>query len=80
VLDKYEARYGKDKRDYAEQTIDKWKSGRVHMSGLVAGPLYSLLPPLMPLNDKYDLTRSLWKHVCPARTRSSEWARTLIRR
>jgi hypothetical protein len=36
------------------------------MSGMVAERLYSLLPPLMPLNEKYDLTRSLWKHICPS--------------
>jgi len=35
------------------------------MSGMVASRLYALLPPLMPMGEKYDLTRSLWLHVCP---------------
>jgi hypothetical protein len=66
VLGRYAQRFGRSKREYAEQTMADWRSGRVHMSGLVAERLYSLLPPLMPLTDKYSLTESLWKHVCPS--------------
>ena len=65
VLDEYERTYGADKRAYAEETIPKWRSGRVQMSGLVAGRLYNLLPPRMPPNERYSLVQSLWEHVCP---------------
>jgi hypothetical protein len=36
------------------------------MSGLVAGRLYALLPPRMPLEAKYKLTEALWQHVGPS--------------
>ncbi len=66
ILDAYEAKYGRDPREYAERTFPKWRSGQVHMSGLVAGRLFNLLPPRMPLPAKYKLTESLWQHVGPS--------------
>jgi hypothetical protein len=39
------------------------------MSGLVASRLFNLLPPLMPLEAKFDLVDSLWRHVSPSRKR-----------
>lgn len=66
ILDRYERQVGQKARSYAEKTFPDWKAGRVHMSGTVAERLYSLLPPLMPLTEKYTLTQSLWKHVCPS--------------
>jgi hypothetical protein len=36
------------------------------MSGLVAERLFQLLPPSMPLADKYRLTETLWKHYGPS--------------
>ena len=65
----YGKRYGESKEDYARKTLTKWQSGRVHMSGLVAKRLFSLLPNYMPLEMKYQLTENLWKHVSP-KTRS----------
>ena len=65
VLDAYERKYGRIKREYAENTLPRWRSGRRHMSGLVAGRLFSLLPPRMPLRDKYGLVDTLWKKHCP---------------
>ena len=35
------------------------------MSGMVASRLFNLLPPRMPIAEKYKLTQSLWKHVGP---------------
>lgn len=70
VLDEYEHRYGISKRTYAESTIKKWKSGRVKMGGETAERLYSLLPPKMPLAEKYKLTESLWRHVGPSSRRT----------
>jgi hypothetical protein len=66
ILDKYEREHGKQARDYAEKTLYKWKGGSVKMSGMVAERLFSLLPPTMPIETKFKLTESLWKHVGPS--------------
>jgi len=65
LLDKYEALYGTAPRDYAQQTIPKWRSGKVHMSGLVAKRLFDLMPPLMPLSQKNQIVEKIWKHYGP---------------
>lgn len=66
ILDKYERKYKRSAREYAEKTLPSWKSGKVHMSGMVAERLFNLLPPTMPLEVKLRLTESLWKHVGPS--------------
>jgi hypothetical protein len=66
IFDEYGRIYGSDKRDYAEDTFNKWKTGRRKMSGLVAGRLYDLLPPRMPLNKKYELIKTLWESLGPS--------------
>lgn len=63
IMDEYETLYGFKARDYAEETMGKWKIGKVQMSGMVAERLFSLLPPRMPLSIKYQLINSLWEHV-----------------
>lgn len=65
ILDAYGQKYGAGARDYAEKTIDKWRTGRVQMGGMVAERLFDLLPPRMPLTVKYQLVENLWKHVGP---------------
>jgi hypothetical protein len=66
ILDAYEAKYGREPREYAEVTLPKWRSGKVKMSGMVASRLFKLLPPRMPLQEKYKLTKNLWQHVGPS--------------
>jgi hypothetical protein len=66
VLEEYGHKYGLQAKEYAQETIPKWRTGRVHMSGLVAGRLYALLPTRMPLEAKYKLTEDLWRHVGPS--------------
>jgi hypothetical protein len=66
ILNLYEAHYGTQKRQYAQQTIDSWRTGERRMSGVVASRLYNLLPPLMPLEAKYRLITNLWHHVGPS--------------
>ena len=70
ILDQYERKFGNSARAYAEKTYPKWKSGKVHMSGMVAERLFNLLPPIMPLEAKFQLTESLWKHVGPSSTKN----------
>ena len=66
ILNEYERQYGALAREYAEETLPKWRSGRVHMSGMVATRLFKLLPPRMPPAEKYKLTENLWRHVGPS--------------
>ncbi len=70
ILNDYERAYGHAARKYAEQTIPSWEGGRVHMSGMVAERLFGLLPRYMPLEQKYKLTESLWRHVGPVSRRT----------
>ncbi|HEY3778274.1 MAG TPA: hypothetical protein VGL35_09460 [Rhizomicrobium sp.] len=65
VLDLYQQEHGLQAREYAELTIPKWRTSSVKMSGQTAERLFNLLPPLMPLQAKYQLTENLWKHVGP---------------
>jgi len=65
IFEEYGRKYGRIKQEYAEETFHSWKTGRVKMSGLVAGRLFNLLPPRMPLKDKYVLVEHLWKEYCP---------------
>lgn len=66
IFDKYEKDFGASPREYAQKTYPRWKSGRTHMSGLVATRLFNLLPPFMPLQQKFQLTESLWSHIGPS--------------
>lgn len=69
VLQLYGQRYGQDARDYAVQTMSDWRSGRRKMAGQTASRLFNLLPPLMPIGEKYKLTEGLWRHVGPSSKR-----------
>ena len=69
ILDAYQAKFGPKPGSYARQTFPKWKSGETQMSGLVAERLFSLLPNYMPLETKFNLVESLWKHVAPSKKR-----------
>lgn len=69
ILDEYERIHGRSARDYAEKTIPKWRSGETQMSGMVAERLFSLLPKYMPIEQKFKLTESLWRHIGPTSRR-----------
>lgn len=64
-MEEYGRLYGSSARSYAENTIPVWRSERRKMTGLVASRLYALLPPRMPLTDKYGLVKNLWSHYGP---------------
>lgn len=66
LLDEYESHYGSAAREYADVTFPRWRSGQVQMGGQTAERLFNLLPPRMPVADKYRLTKSLWEHVGPS--------------
>lgn len=62
VLNAYGKKFGKQKLDYAIETLPSWRSGARRMSGLVASRLFSLLPNFMPTKQKFKLVESLWAH------------------
>jgi hypothetical protein len=66
ILEEYCAQFGADARNYANSTIEKWRVSTVRMSGMVAARLLKLLPPRMPLSEKYRLIENLWNHVGPS--------------
>ncbi|MEX2598794.1 MAG: hypothetical protein WD533_03970 [Dehalococcoidia bacterium] len=70
LMDEYGRLYGEAARQYALETIPKWRSGRVTMSGMVAERLYRLLPPMMPYETKYEIAAELWKHTGPVSRRT----------
>jgi hypothetical protein len=53
---------------YARRTYNQWASGQRRMSGLVAGRLFDLLPPIMPADDKHRLVERLWRTYSPKST------------
>jgi hypothetical protein len=65
VLALYGRQYGAEARVYARSTIDKWRSGDVQMSGMVAERLFELLPIYMPIETKFKLVENLWKKLGP---------------
>ena len=65
LLDKYESLYGASARAYAQQTIPKWQSGSVQMSGMVAQRLFDLMPPFMPIAQKHQVFEMVWKQYGP---------------
>ncbi|MBB3995194.1 hypothetical protein GGR95_002846 [Sulfitobacter undariae] len=64
----YGRQFGFDKQDYAEQTFTKWKGGERKMSGLVAGRLFDLLPPIMPMDLKLRIVEGLFDKAGKKRT------------
>lgn len=65
LFESYGEKYGNDVKEYAVETFPQWKSGKRQMSGLVAGRLYSMLPPMMPLETKYSMVKVLWDKYGP---------------
>lgn len=65
ILEEYGRKYGRTKMEYACNAYPYWKNGQRQMSGLVAKRLFSLLPPKMPVQKKYELAENVWKHFGP---------------
>lgn len=55
----YEISYGITAATYARKAYLKWRSGEVRMSGATAERLLRLLPPLLPLEARFELVRKL---------------------
>ncbi|MGH7707759.1 MAG: hypothetical protein ACREM6_07510 [Vulcanimicrobiaceae bacterium] len=65
VLHKYGELYGENAREYASDTIPKWLTGTVQMSGMVAKRLFDLLPPFMPAEQRNNIVETIWKRYGP---------------
>lgn len=59
LLEEYAEQYGDAPAQYARDTFPKWKNGTVRMSGKVAERLLNLVPPRLPLSDRFDLVKKL---------------------
>lgn len=66
LLSEYAQAHGWTAANYARETIPYWKSGKRHMSGMVASRLYALLPPHMPIDTRLKLLETLWKKYSPS--------------
>ena len=66
ILIAYGKQFGDVAEEYARGVMPRWKSGQVKMSGTVAERLFKLLPPRMPIGEKYKLTEGLWTHFGPS--------------
>lgn len=53
----YERDYGRSAASYARNAYLKWRSGQVRLSGTTAERLLHLVPPLLPLNSRFELVR-----------------------
>ncbi len=69
IFQLYRKKFGDKPADYAEEAYPDWKSEKRYMSGRVATRLFSLLPPIMPMKDKFHLVDTLWEHVGPTKKR-----------
>ncbi len=70
LLEQYARLYGESAEQYARATIPRWRSGSVHMSGMVAERLFGLLPPFMQADQKNKIVEAIWKSYGP---RSSKY-------
>lgn len=66
LLAEYGRKYSPQAESYARQTLPKWRAGSARMSGTVAKRLFDLLPPLMPLTQKFELAERVWFHFGPS--------------
>ena len=65
VLEEYGRRFGALAREYAEETLPRWRDGHVKMSGMVAARLFDLLPPRMTAKERFRLADNLWRNIGP---------------
>jgi hypothetical protein len=65
ILSEYGRLWGEKSEDYAKVAFPRWKKGSTRMSGQTAKRLFDLLPPRMPLKNKYALVENLWKKLGP---------------
>jgi|SanBayMetagenome_1026888.scaffolds.fasta_scaffold50123_1 hypothetical protein len=55
----YGQRYGGGAQSYAQSTYYSWRSGRVRMSGMVAGRLLNLVPPVLDPPQRFELVKKV---------------------
>lgn len=65
LLHAYRERYGQRPYEYCIVTIDKWRSGRRQMSGMVAERIFDLLPRFVTPDERQQIAGKLWKHLSP---------------
>jgi hypothetical protein len=59
VFSLYGQRYGGGAQSYAQTTYYAWRSGRVRMSGMVAGRLLNLVPSVLDPAQRFELVKKV---------------------
>jgi hypothetical protein len=59
IFRKYGTIHGRSAEAYARVTHEKWKAGKVRMSGAVAERLINLVPPELDASLRFDLVKKL---------------------
>lgn len=62
VFSEYEAEFGASAATYARKTYVKWQTGKVQMSGKVAGRLLNFVPRFLSTEKRYALVEALCEH------------------
>ena len=65
LLHAYRELHGERQYEYCVVTLDKWRSGRVQMSGMVAERIFNLLPQFVTSGERQQIAEKLWKHLSP---------------
>ena len=65
LLHAYRERHGQRQYEYCIATLDRWRSGRVKMSGLVAERIFDLLPRFVTPGERHQIAEKLWTHLSP---------------
>src|SRR5439155_23839491 len=59
LLSRYGEDYGDSARHYAEETYQRWKSGRVELSGQTAERLLNLVPRYLSFEQRFSMVEKL---------------------
>lgn len=65
LLHAYRRKHGQRPYDYCIATLDKWRSGRRKMSGMVAERIFDLLPRFVTPGERQQIAEKLWTHLSP---------------
>ena len=63
IFREYGRIYGPDRLDYARDTYEKWKTGRVKMSGMVAKRIFDLMPRYLTPEQRMSVVEYIWRKL-----------------
>ena len=63
VFREYGRIYGPERLDYARDTYEKWKTGQVKMSGMVAKRIFDLMPRYLTPEQRMSVVEYIWRKL-----------------